>query len=166
MHTTGHLYPTGRGGVGNYRRLESSQKSKVTGTFSPPSHLSNATPPPANERFYGGRGGAGNVYHSSERAIFSFDEELERDRRLHGACAPVYSVVGRGGAGNYVPTESMVTQSVYEGSSRRGSREEDQERRSIDSYATGSSSGSSIMEKGLKNGAERVWEKLTRARTS
>ena len=49
--------------------------------------------------FATGRGGAGNIHPSSERAIFSFDEELERQMSRDRHAAPVYHV-GRGGAGN------------------------------------------------------------------
>jgi hypothetical protein len=38
--------------------------------------------------------------YASERPIFSFDEELERQRRMMQNIAPVYHI-GRGGAGNY-----------------------------------------------------------------
>jgi GTPase involved in cell partitioning and DNA repair len=51
--------------------------------------------------FTSGRGGAGNVHHPSERAIFSFDEELERELRREKDMAPVFHV-GRGGAGNMI----------------------------------------------------------------
>ncbi|KAL9131370.1 MAG: hypothetical protein Q9217_000697 [Psora testacea] len=51
--------------------------------------------------FSTGRGGAGNMHAAEEeRAIFHFDEELERERR-RGSVAPVYHV-GRGGQGNLV----------------------------------------------------------------
>lgn len=46
-----------------------------------------------------GRGGAGDVYYnSSEWAIFSFDEELERQLRCEKEAAPIFHV-GRGGNG-------------------------------------------------------------------
>jgi hypothetical protein len=40
--------------------------------------------------------------HVYERLIFSFDEELERQRRVLAHAAPVYHF-GRGGAGNHAP---------------------------------------------------------------
>jgi hypothetical protein len=52
-----------------------------------------------------GRGGAGNMYSGSERAMFSFDEELTRERVREEGAAPVYHV-GRGGAGNLVRRKS------------------------------------------------------------
>jgi Protein of unknown function (DUF3602) len=59
--------------------------------------------------FTSGRGGAGNLHSNSERTIFSFDEELERQMRQEQDLAPVCHV-GRGGAGNMV---------YIDGSSRR-----------------------------------------------
>ena len=41
------------------------------------------------------------MHQASERAIFSFDEELERLRRGDEGVAPVYHI-GRGGAGNLI----------------------------------------------------------------
>jgi len=38
--------------------------------------------------------------HAEERPIFSFDEELELQRRMMKHQAPVYHI-GRGGAGNF-----------------------------------------------------------------
>jgi hypothetical protein len=45
------------------------------------------------------------MYAGSERAIFSFDEELTRERVREEVAAPVYHV-GRGGAGNFAKRES------------------------------------------------------------
>lgn len=104
LHTAGRYYTSGRGGVGNYHRLVAAPLP------APPTTLSTSQPQP--QRFFGGRGGAGNVRPTSERTIFSFDEELERDRMLHEHHAPVYSV-GRGGAGNIVPADAISTRSHY-----------------------------------------------------
>ncbi|KAJ6257308.1 hypothetical protein Dda_8197 [Drechslerella dactyloides] len=87
-------YHTGIGGAGNYRRLTATEVSTPRPT------PSNIKPQP--RPFYGGRGGIGNAHMASERAIFSFDEELQRDRLRHERIAPMYTV-GRGGAGNIVP---------------------------------------------------------------
>jgi len=46
----------------------------------------------------GGRGGAGNVFPASERAIFSFDEELERQLRWERDVAPASSRGSESGA--------------------------------------------------------------------
>jgi hypothetical protein len=107
VHTAGRLYHSGRGGVGNYHRLEKKNLN------APPSQVPASQP----NHFFGGRGGAGNVHAPSERTIFSFDEELERDRLFHEHHAPVYSV-GRGGAGNIVPADSISTRSHYSVSPR------------------------------------------------
>ena len=88
----------GRGGAGNTHALSSTTLAKGTSS-------AHARAPPAQlNALYGskistGRGGAGNAYPASERAIFSFDEELERRRMREEHAAPVYHV-GRGGAGN------------------------------------------------------------------
>ncbi|KAK6359011.1 hypothetical protein TWF696_000183 [Orbilia brochopaga] len=87
-------YHTGIGGAGNYRRLT------ATEIAAPRPTPSNVKPQP--RPFYGGRGGIGNAHLASERAIFSFDEELQRDRLRRETIAPMYTV-GRGGAGNIVP---------------------------------------------------------------
>jgi len=110
------IYHTGIGGAGNYRKLT-------------PSEI--ATPKPKNidlktqaRPFYGGRGGVGNTHSASERAIFSFDEELQRDKLRRESVAPMYAV-GRGGAGNILPLDDEAIASgdeenvSLEGSVRR-----------------------------------------------
>ncbi|EXJ73859.1 uncharacterized protein A1O5_03621 [Cladophialophora psammophila CBS 110553] len=104
--TNTHYISTGRGGIGNAVRPSSSSASAwgggsgTTGA-SRLGSLSSTTSSTASSRktFTTGRGGAGNVFPSSERAIFSFDEELEQQLRWERDAAPVYHV-GRGGAGN------------------------------------------------------------------
>ncbi|RMZ82157.1 hypothetical protein DV738_g1836, partial [Chaetothyriales sp. CBS 135597] len=90
---------TGRGGAGNFTKTPSSvtRGADASGPASrlPPSVLSSHHP----KAFLTGRGGAGNVQSPSERAIFSFDEELERELSRERHAAPVYHV-GRGGSGN------------------------------------------------------------------
>jgi len=44
------------------------------------------------------------MHHTAERPMFSFDEELERQRRMMEHQTPVYHV-GRGGAGNFASEE-------------------------------------------------------------
>ncbi|KAJ5569968.1 uncharacterized protein N7459_009398 [Penicillium hispanicum] len=87
---------TGRGGCGNVISLKNT-KTTDSRTATGPASLTRLDSR-APSTFTSGRGGAGNVHSSSERAIFSFDEELERDLRR---AAPVYHV-GRGGAGNTI----------------------------------------------------------------
>ena len=85
------------------------------------------------------------MHSSSERAIFSFDEELEHELRREEKVAPVFHV-GRGGAGNMIySTESMF------GLTRK--------------YSGGSDSSSGSMAERAKDKArrslERGWGKLT-----
>jgi Protein of unknown function (DUF3602) len=115
-HATSQYIHTARGGAGNIANVSSTTNgSNASGPAS--SHPS----PHARKRpvFTSGRGGLGNVHHTSERAIFSFDEELERDMRQTQDLAPV-CYVGRGGLGNRVhvndrPREEEVsdTDSIY-----------------------------------------------------
>ncbi|EXJ88790.1 hypothetical protein A1O3_01854 [Capronia epimyces CBS 606.96] len=93
-----HYFSTGRGGAGNVTKAPSSvtQGNNASG---PASRIWTEAPQTQRKTFIAGRGGAGNVYPASERAIFSFDEELERQLSQERHAAPVYHV-GRGGAGN------------------------------------------------------------------
>jgi len=86
---------SGRGGAGNYTQVNPEDITNGPTSIRP---LKGASP---DDYFTAGRGGAGNVHRERERAIFSFDEELERQRRLTEHQAPIYHV-GRGGAGNLV----------------------------------------------------------------
>lgn len=97
--STNYLY-SGRGGAGNLHRYNPKELTPAQTASGPASRvaLSSARAAPF---FTSGRGGAGNVHREHERAIFSFDEELERQRRVEANPAPVYHV-GRGGAGNLV----------------------------------------------------------------
>ncbi|KAF7715287.1 Uncharacterized protein PECH_005357 [Penicillium ucsense] len=87
---------TGRGGSGNVISLKNTKTTDSRTATGPASLARLDSRGPST--YTTGRGGAGNVHSSSERAIFSFDEELERDLRR---AAPVYHV-GRGGAGNMI----------------------------------------------------------------
>ncbi|RVD83807.1 uncharacterized protein DFL_005581 [Arthrobotrys flagrans] len=89
-------YHTGIGGAGNYRKLTAAEVAA-------PKAKTHDIKPQARP-FYGGRGGVGNAHAASERAMFSFDEELQRDKLRRDSIAPMYTV-GRGGAGNIVPHE-------------------------------------------------------------
>ncbi|KAI9805657.1 MAG: hypothetical protein M1833_005149 [Piccolia ochrophora] len=95
-HPSTSYMHTGRGGVGNAVRVSASTKTSSKKT--PPTNASVL--PPSSHRFTTGRGGAGNVHPASEqRAMFSFDEEIARERARAEHAAPVIHV-GRGGAGN------------------------------------------------------------------
>ena len=88
----------GRGGAGN--RTGSTVPSKAR-TQLPPSSITTSQAHPG-PKYSSGRGGAGNMHRTSEdRAIFHFDEELERDKLRNQNVAPVYHV-GRGGEGNVI----------------------------------------------------------------
>ncbi|GES60989.1 hypothetical protein ATEIFO6365_0006045000 [Aspergillus terreus] len=139
-----HPHPaihTARGGAGNVISLKNTKTTDSQTATGPPSltRLDSNVP----STFTSGRGGAGNVHSSSERAIFSFDEELEREMRR---AAPVYHV-GRGGAGNMVFSDSGSALSRKFSSSSKGT--------------TGSTQSTASMarDKALR-GLERGWGKL------
>ncbi|CAG8949853.1 hypothetical protein HYFRA_00004180 [Hymenoscyphus fraxineus] len=84
---------SGRGGAGNAIKAPTSTTSRLSSR--PVSWFG----PQSSNKFSSGRGGAGNIRNNSERTMFSFDEELERqgtreqmDNAWH---------IGRGGAGNW-----------------------------------------------------------------
>jgi hypothetical protein len=144
IYTAGRYYPSGRGGAGNYHRLAADTLPTPPTALPAPSSASCAS------RYFAGRGGAGNVHDSSERAVFSFDEELERDRLFHSHHAPVYSV-GRGGAGNIVPSDTIATRSHYTASSAAPTP-----RPSTSSDGLGS----------IFSGADRVLSRLSKIRST
>ncbi|CAL3967538.1 hypothetical protein PZA11_003810 [Diplocarpon coronariae] len=88
----------GRGGAGNtFKAPKTSNGSSARG----PASLFENGLPRSKCNFSSGRGGAGNIHKPSERAIFSFDEELalqktREDKIKDGAVCHI----GRGGAGN------------------------------------------------------------------
>lgn len=94
----------GRGGAGNIKRYNSEQLTRGPAASGPASRVEIPSPPPST-KFTAGRGGAGNTFtrNHSQRAMFSFDEELQREEMIKENMikAPVYHI-GRGGAGNAV----------------------------------------------------------------
>lgn len=95
----------GRGGAGNIKRYNSSELTQGSAATGPASRAA-LSPPPSSTKFTAGRGGAGNTYSHdalSQRAMFSFDEELKREelRKENMSKTPIYHI-GRGGAGNAV----------------------------------------------------------------
>lgn len=140
---TGAYYHAGRGGAGNYRRLSSSYLSSSPPVTTVPSSTSKV--------YFGGRGGAGNVKPKTERAMFSFDEELERDRLFHQHHAPVYSI-GRGGAGNVVPADCISTRSNYAATPEASPR----------SSTCSAPRESRFSSSSMRSGADKVWDTLTR----
>jgi hypothetical protein len=99
-HPTASKYiHSGRGGAGNtFKAPKTSQGSSARGPASLVSTL-----PKSDSKFSSGRGGAGNIHDSSEKAIFSFDEELERQSTREKMMKQQGAIwhVGRGGAGNW-----------------------------------------------------------------
>ncbi|KKY27318.1 hypothetical protein UCRPC4_g01118 [Phaeomoniella chlamydospora] len=139
--------PTGRGGAGNI--VKSSNISNGKNAVGPASRVPLTQRRPSNT-FISGRGGLGNVHPASERAIFSFDEELERQLKFERDLAPVYHT-GRGGSGNSVVVDTVGRQS----GERRPS-----EAASVRS--TGSAeSGADAMNRNVRRGLEKGWTKIT-----
>jgi len=93
-------FHAGRGGAGNVAHINPKNITNGQDASGPASRTKLATPAP-NAYYTAGRGGAGNMHREKERAIFSFDEELDRQRKMMEHQAPVYHV-GRGGAGNLI----------------------------------------------------------------
>lgn len=87
----------GRGGAGNYHRYSSKDLTSGPTATGPASRISLSKP--HRRHVPAGRGGAGNMFHESEEAIFQFDEEMIRKREAQSA--PIYHI-GRGGAANFV----------------------------------------------------------------
>ncbi|KAF2846185.1 hypothetical protein T440DRAFT_406288 [Plenodomus tracheiphilus IPT5] len=101
-------------------------------TASGPASRVKLPSPPTNSIYATGRGGAGNM-KKTERAMFSFDEELQQQERLRSQQAPVYHI-GRGGAGNLVDEMKPRSQRQNSASSTSSvESEKDGVRRSVDS---------------------------------
>lgn len=132
-----HYIHSGRGGAGNISHIDPKTLTTGKDATGPASRtaLDGAHASNSSHYYASGRGGAGNIHHNVERPIFSFDEELERQRRMMEHQAPVFHV-GRGGAGNYAG-ESMQ---------RRSSNTSD---------------SSSVMSgQGVRNSIEGTWTRL------
>jgi hypothetical protein len=128
-----HYIHSGRGGAGNYAQVN--PQDVTTGqTASGPASIKPLRSASPDDYFTSGRGGAGNVHRVKERAIFSFDEELERQRRMTEHQAPIYHV-GRGGAGNLVDEmrPRMESRSSTSSASSAGSEYNTRMRSSVDS---------------------------------
>ncbi|KAJ4373040.1 hypothetical protein N0V83_003331 [Neocucurbitaria cava] len=123
---------SGRGGAGNAMRIKPSEVT-AGATASGPASRVKLTAPPTNAIYATGRGGAGNMKRS-ERAMFSFDEELQQQERLRSQQAPVYHI-GRGGAGNLVDEMKPRSQRTNSNASSTSSVESEKDgvRRSVDS---------------------------------
>lgn len=123
---------SGRGGAGNYSQVNP-EKITAGQSASGPASIRPLKPASPNSYFASGRGGAGNIHREKERAIFSFDEELEWQRRMTEHQAPIYHV-GRGGAGNLVDEvrPRMDSRSSASSTSSAGSNFNDRVRDSVD----------------------------------
>ncbi|KAK5222990.1 hypothetical protein LTR99_006002 [Exophiala xenobiotica] len=169
-----HYFSTGRGGAGNVTRAPSSTTPGTDAT-GPAARVNLTTTKHTHPRksFVAGRGGAGNVHPSSERAIFSFDEELERQLSQDRHAAPVYHV-GRGGAGNLAGGSSNRTSSSssssagpsqkvwLDGSVSGGNYGPSSTRRrsSDQSFTSHSSTGSESGADAFNRGVKKRWNKL------
>jgi len=118
----------GRGGAGNIARLNPKGVTSGPDASGPAARVALQVPT-ASSYFTAGRGGAGNMHRDKERAIFSFDEELERQRKMMEHQAPIYHV-GRGGAGNLV--DEMAEKRRTSRSSNSSTSSADSVRHSMD----------------------------------
>ncbi len=124
-----HCLYSGRGGAGNFSHVDPTSVTDSANATGPASRV----PLPARSAasvWIGGRGGAGNAHRQKERAIFSFDEELQLQRKLNEEKAPVYHI-GRGGAGNTI--ESNASADRDDAASTTSSRSGTKARRSGES---------------------------------
>jgi len=129
-----YLY-SGRGGAGNVTRVKNTEITDGRTASGPASRIS-LTAPPSTGYFTSGRGGAGNMRAHKERAMFSFDEELEQQERLRSQQAPVYHI-GRGGAGNLVDEMKPKTERQNSASSTSSvESEKDGVRRSLERWSS------------------------------
>ena len=147
---------TSRGGAGNVISLKDTKTTDSRVAMGPPSRtrLENMSNTPRT--FKSGRGGAGNVHYASERPMFSFDEELERELRRG---APVYHV-GRGGAGNtaHSGSSSSSVKIITGDGERRGSSSSGA---STDASSTASAaSGADLALEKARSAIDKGWGKL------
>lgn len=141
---------TGRGGAGNVTKIPSSI-TRGSDASGPAARIPLSQP---HKPFASGRGGAGNIHPPSERAIFSFDEELERQLSQEKKAAPVFHV-GRGGAGNINGTIAPDRLYSYlEASARRAS---DESSRNSTKSTSSADSGAEYATRHFKKG----WKKIT-----
>ncbi|EEQ83642.1 hypothetical protein RJZ56_006622 [Blastomyces dermatitidis] len=113
-HSSRPVMHTSRGGAGNVVSVKTTTTTPGQSvTHTAPATLRDNRP---QDRFTSGRGGTGNVHSYGEQAIFSFDEELERQLRREKEVAPVFHV-GRGGAGNRIIPEGFDLSRKYSGGS-------------------------------------------------
>jgi len=157
-----HYFTTGRGGAGN-RVKAPSTVTRGSDASGPAARINLAAAHHNTQQpktFTTGRGGAGNVHPTSERAIFSFDEELERQLSQDRHAAPVYHV-GRGGAGN-ISSSNSGSASSQKHTMGSVSSWTSQRRRSADresfasSNSTSSESGADYVNRNLKKSFKKI----------
>ena len=104
----------GRGGAGNYRRYKAEDLTSGPTATGPASRVSLPQPFKRQAAVPAGRGGAGNMLkpYEAEERVFSFDEELVRQRENS---TPIYHI-GRGGAANWVDENAGKAKSERTGS--------------------------------------------------
>lgn len=141
------VFHTGRGGAGNYRKASTKVPTAPLSTVSTNTASNNRV-------FWSGRGGAGNLRPTSERAVFSFDEELEREQMIREHQPPVFSI-GRGGSGNMVASENSAAKSFYSG---KGSGEFSRVQTRA-SQRSNNSTASGPLER-VRSGADKLWDRL------
>jgi len=155
-----HYIYSGRGGAGNVSHVNPKKLTSGPDASGPAFRTSISTAPQSsspserklstssNNYYSAGRGGSGNMNsYQPERPIFSFDEELERQRKMQEHMAPHYHV-GRGGAGNSFGTTPSMP-----------------ERRSSAFSASGSSSGSSVESANSVKGGRVLGDAWSRLKT-
>lgn len=105
----------GRGGAGNYKRYKAEDLTSGPSATGPASRVSLPQPFKRQSAVPAGRGGAGNMVRpqENEERVFSFDEELVRQRE---SSTPIYHI-GRGGAANWVDESIRPSASTRQGSS-------------------------------------------------
>ncbi|KAI9684426.1 MAG: hypothetical protein M1829_002236 [Trizodia sp. TS-e1964] len=133
-----HLH-TGRGGVGN----SFTPRPNTTVVSRAPASLSRSP-------FSSGIGGAGNIHNASERAMFSFDEEMAREAAIEAHAAPVYHI-GRGGAGNWAVADDRPRSTVGEFGSTRPSHD---------------SAGADLSKRSMETGTGRdsgLWKRMSQS---
>lgn len=138
-----NYYLSGRGGAGNMTRVSAKSVSAGPNATGPAARV--AIPVVSNDAYFAaGRGGAGNMIREKERAIFSFDEELERQSRLLDNQAPIYHV-GRGGAGNVDGSLEAARRLSLSSAARRASH---------------SSAGSTSSAESVRRSMDSAWSRV------
>jgi len=140
-------FHTGIGGSGNVASSKNASSFRNASLVNP-----NHYKP--QKAFSSGRGGAGNMHTSSERAIFSFDEELERQLLQEKDMAPVYHV-GRGGAGNMVYAEGSTASQR-----RTSSGGSDRSVRTTTSVESGADAAKNKARRSLEKGWGKIAERF------